>query len=124
MRFAALALALMAASPASAAPLLHPMFQDHAVLQRDQPIRIYGQAPRGTQISVRLGTASANARAGADGQWSAMLPAMTTGGPYTLEASGGGESQKVSDVLLGDVFLCTGQSNMALSVRRAANFDA
>jgi sialate O-acetylesterase len=124
MRLAAFALALMAASPASAAPLLHPMFQDHAVLQRDQPIRIYGQAPSGTQISIRLGNASATARAAVDGQWSASLPAMPMGGPYTLQVSGGGESQQISDVLLGDVFLCTGQSNMALSVRRAANFDA
>lgn len=120
----ALTWALLAASSASAASLLHPMFQDHAVLQRDQPIRIYGQAPSGTQISVRLDNASAMTRTAADGQWSVTLAAMPAGGPYTLQVRGGGESQQVNDVLLGDVFLCTGQSNMALSVRRAANFDA
>jgi len=126
MRLAAFGVALTWAllAPAAAAPLLHPMFQDHAVLQRDQPIRIYGQAPRGAAISVRLGEARATARAAANGQWNAVLPAMTAGGPYTLHVSGGGETQHVDDVLVGDVFLCTGQSNMALGVRRAANVDA
>lgn len=124
MKFAAFAFALLAASPAGAAPLLHPMFQDHAVLQRDQPIRVYGQAPRGAEISVRLGEARATVRASADGQWRATLPAMPAGGPYSLQVTGSGESQTVSDVLVGDVFLCTGQSNMAVSVRRTTNADA
>ena len=124
MRFTALAIALLVTSPAVAEPLLHPMFNDHAVLQRDQPIRIYGSAPAGTDIRVQLGTANAMARATAGGQWSATLPAMPAGGPYNLQVSGGGQSQQVNDVLVGDVFLCTGQSNMQLSVRRAANADA
>src|SRR6185295_16578217 len=59
-----------------------------------------------------------------NGQWSITLPAMAEGGPYTLRASAGGESQQVNDVLVGDVFLCTGQSNMQLGLRRAANGDA
>jgi sialate O-acetylesterase len=124
MRFAALVIALLAASPAAAEPLLHPMFNDHAVLQRDQPIRLYGSAPAGTEIRVQLGTASITAQATAGGQWSASLPAMTAGGPYNLQVSGGGQTQQVNDILVGDVFLCTGQSNMQLSVRRAANAEA
>ena len=63
MRFVALVFALLAVSPASAEPLLHPMFADHAVLQRDQPIRVYGQAPAGSDIRVQLGPASATAHA-------------------------------------------------------------
>ncbi len=124
MKFLGFVLTILAATPAAAAPLLHPMFQDHAVLQRDQPIRIYGQAPRGAEISVQLGDASASVRASANGQWSATLPAMAAGGPYTIKVTGAGESQTVSDVLLGDVFLCTGQSNMAVSVRRTNNAEA
>ncbi len=124
MKFAVLAFALLAASPAAADPLLHPMFADHAVLQRDRPIPVYGKAGPGAQVSVNLGGATATARAGADGQWSALLPPMELGGPYTLQVSGGGQSQQVHDVLVGDVYLCTGQSNMALSVRRAANAEA
>jgi sialate O-acetylesterase len=123
MKRAAFVMALLAASPAGAQPLLHPMFADHAVLQRDQPIRIYGQAPAGSDIRVQLGGANSTAHAAANGQWQATLPAMPAGGPYTLQVSGAGQSQQASDILVGDVFLCTGQSNMQLSVRRAANAD-
>ena len=124
MKFPVLVLALLLSSPAAAQTLLHPMFADHAVLQRDQPIRIYGQARPGTEIRVQLGNAGATARAMAGGQWSGTLPAMPAGGPYSLQVSSGGETQLVNDVLVGDVFLCTGQSNMQLSVRRAANAEA
>src|SRR5882757_4535336 len=124
MNIRALVLALLLSSPAAAQTLLHPMFADHAVLQQGQPIRIYGQARPGSEVSVRLGNASATAHAAAGGQWSAILPAMPAGGPYNLQVSSGGETQQVSDVLVGDVFLCTGQSNMQISVRRAANADA
>jgi sialate O-acetylesterase len=124
MKFPAWILGLLIASPASAQTLLHPMFADHAVLQRGAPIRIYGQAAPGSEIAVHLGNAASTARAAPDGRWAATLPAMAAGGPYTLEASSGGVSEKVSDVLVGDVFLCTGQSNMQLSVRRAANAEA
>jgi sialate O-acetylesterase len=124
MKYAALAFGLLVASPAMAAPLLHPMFADHAVLQRDQPIRIYGQASPGAEVNIHLDSAAATAHASANGQWNAILPAMPAGGPYILQASSGGKNQQVSDVLVGDVFLCTGQSNMQLSVHRAANADA
>src|SRR5689334_878959 len=124
MRLAAVAVALLAATPAWSAPLLHPMFADHAVLQRGQPIRVYGQAKPGSEIRIELGNQSALARANAGGQWNATLPAMAEGGPYSLRASSGGESQQINDVLVGDVFLCTGQSNMQLSLRRAANAEA
>lgn len=111
---------LQAAQPAPAGPqLLHPMFQDHAVLQRDRPIRIYGEAEPGAAVTVTLGTLSAQARAGADGRWRAKLPAMPAGGPYSLSATAKGQTRTAQDVLLGDVFFCAGQSNMAFSQRQA-----
>jgi sialate O-acetylesterase len=124
MKLAAFVFALLMASPAAAAPLLHPMFADHAVLQRDQPIAVYSRAKAGAEISLQLGNAQASTRADKDGQWRAALPAMPAGGPYTLHVSSGGDSQDIHDVLVGDVFLCTGQSNMALNVRRAANAES
>ena len=124
MKSVAFAIALLAATPAWGAPLFHPMFADHAVLQRGQPIRLYGQAKAGSEIRVELGGQSAVARADSGGQWNATLAAMSEGGPYSLRASGGGESQQINDVLVGDVFLCTGQSNMQLGLRRAANAEA
>jgi len=111
---------LQAPQPAPAGPqLLHPMFQDHAVLQRDRPIRIYGEAEPGAAVTVTLGTLSAQARAGADGRWRAKLPAMPAGGPYSLSATAKGQTRTAQDVLLGDVFFCAGQSNMAFSQRQA-----
>src|SRR6202012_3909884 len=58
------------------------------------------------------------------GQWRATLPAMSAGGPYVLHAASGADSQDIHDVLVGDVYLCTGQSNMQVSVRGAANATA
>ena len=121
MRYLILAVALLAAAPAEAEPLLHPMFADHAVLQRGQPIPVYGAARPGADVSVQLGSASVTAHADKAGQWRAAVPAMPAGGPYILHVTSGGDSQDVRDVLVGDVFLCTGQSNMQLSVRGAAN---
>jgi len=97
------------------------MFADHAVLQRDRPIPVYGQAKPGADVNLLLGNASASAHADKNGQWRTALPALPAGGPYTLRATSGGDVQEIRDVLVGDVFLCTGQSNMQLSVRAAAN---
>jgi sialate O-acetylesterase len=103
-------------------PLLHPMFQDHAVLQRDQPIRVWGHAPAGERVTVTLARRSVTARANAAGEWSARLPRMSAGGPYVLQARvRGGPEQSASDVMIGDVFLCSGQSNMELQVARTLN---
>ena len=113
----------IAQQPPQTAPtgpqLLHPMFQDHAVLQRDRPIKVYGETSPQTDVTVTLGGNSIKTRAGADGHWSATLPATTAGGPYTLTAAANGESRTASDVLVGDVFLCAGQSNMGFSQRQA-----
>lgn len=107
--------------PAPQTPrLLHPMFQDHAVVQRDRPIRVYGETTPGAVVTVTLGSTSVRASTGSNGHWSATLPAMPAGGPYTLTATANGESRTASDVLIGDVFLCAGQSNMALTQRAAA----
>jgi len=103
-------------------PLLHELFQDHAVLQRERPISIWGEAEPGEHVSVTLGEATAHAEADADGRWSAVLPAMDAGGPFDLEAvTDSGARQAASDILVGDVWLCSGQSNMELQVRRARN---
>lgn len=99
--------------------LLHPMFQDHGVVQRDRAFRVYGEAAPGTTVTVTFATAMAQAVARADGRWATTLPAMAAGGPYTLTATANGESSTAVDVLVGDVFFCSGQSNMAFSQRQA-----
>jgi len=102
---------------AAEAPLMNALFVDHAVLQRDRPINVYGHATAGEEVTVSLGNASARAKADAKGNWDATLPAMAAGGPYTLTARAGSNTQTASDVLVGDVWLCSGQSNMEWPVR-------
>ncbi|RZA36354.1 MAG: 9-O-acetylesterase [Lysobacteraceae bacterium] len=111
--------ALALAQEAGGSNLLDPMFQDHAVLQRDQPIRLWGNATAGGDIQVQLNGRKSNARADQNGKWEVQLPAMAAGGPHVLIVSDGARTQSVSDLLVGDVWLCSGQSNMELPVWRA-----
>jgi sialate O-acetylesterase len=120
---AATALTAMAGA-ASAAPLLAPVFTDHAVLQRGQPIRVWGAAKAGEAVELTLGEAQASATADAQGRWSATLPAREPGEPLTLTVQAGGERQTISDLLVGDVWLCSGQSNMEYPLRRSLGGEA
>lgn len=123
-RAAALMVLAWPAVPVAAAEtagLLHPLFQDHAVLQRDQPIAVWGQARAGEVVSVTFAGQAVTTHADATGRWQATLPATGAGGPYTLEAAAGPRHESVRDVLVGDVWLCAGQSNMELPVWRSLN---
>jgi len=103
-------------------PLLHEIFRDHAVLQRDQPIKVWGQTAAGDRISVSIAAKTVAARADATGYWHTLLPAMRAGGPYVLNVHTQlGASQSISDILVGDVFLCSGQSNMEFPVASTLN---
>ncbi len=111
--------AALATLPASAASLLAAPFQDHAVLQRDQPIPVWGQAEAGANIQLRMADRTVRVRADRNGAWRAQLPALAAGGPYELEVKAAGQVQRVQDLLVGDVWLCSGQSNMELPVNRS-----
>jgi sialate O-acetylesterase len=102
---------------AAEAPLMSGLFMDHAVLQRDRAINVYGRAAAGEQVTVTLASATASAKADAKGDWSLTLPAMPAGGPFTLTARTASKTQTANDVLVGDVWLCSGQSNMEWPVR-------
>lgn len=95
-------------------------FTDNMVLQRDAEVPIWGRARPGDPVTVILGGKKARATAGPDGAWTAKLPAMKAGiaGEMTV-ASPAGEV-KLRNVAIGEVWLCSGQSNMARSVREAA----
>jgi sialate O-acetylesterase len=112
---------LFLASGAQAAPALNPIFSDHGVLQRGRPISVWGTASPGEQVNVSLGSASASATADRAGAWHLRLPAMQAGGPYRLTASSASGRVVANDLLVGDVWLCSGQSNMELQVSRALN---
>ena len=119
---AATALAVFAPAVAQAAPrLLDPMFADHAVVQRDRPIAVWGEATPGAKVDVTFGPDHATATAGAAGTWRASLAPIKAGGPYMLSAHAGGDALTVSDVMVGDVFMCSGQSNMEFPVIGSVN---
>ena len=98
--------------PASAEVRLPHLLSDNMVLQRDMPIPIWGWAKPNEKVTVRLGKSSAaSTTAGANGQWSVKLPKMTAGGPYELTVAGV-NTLTLNNVMIGEVWLCSGQSNM------------
>jgi sialate O-acetylesterase len=92
---------------------LPKMLSSHMVLQRERPIHLWGWADPGEQVSVSLHGASVTAKADDLGHWSLYLPPEKAGGPYSLTISGS-NSITLDDVLIGDVWFASGQSNMEL----------
>ncbi|BDI31205.1 9-O-acetylesterase [Capsulimonas corticalis] len=89
------------------------LFSDNMVLQRGQSDPVWGWTTPGAKVTVRIAGKQAVAMADAKGKWVAKLPPLPVGGPYTLDVSGSNqESAKCSNVLVGDVWVCSGQSNM------------
>lgn len=90
---------------------LSEVFGEHMVLQRDRPLRLWGSATPGQTLSVELGGRKASTRVGADGRWRVQLAALPAGGPHRLRVKGD-QTVELNDVLIGDVWLLGGQSNM------------
>ena len=88
------------------------VFSDHMVIQRDMPVPVWGTAPPGADISVELTGKAVAAKADGNGRWRIDLPAMAAGGPFTLSVTSAAAKRVFSDVLVGEVWLCSGQSNM------------
>jgi len=121
-----------AASPASKTqPLtVSRMFSDHAVLQRDVDMPVWGWAEPATKVTVSFADQEKTATAGADGKWVVKLAPMksnTTGQTMVVWANGGKQKAEFKDILVGEVWLCSGQSNMSMGVgickRAPGGFD-
>lgn len=97
--------------PGLQAAQLHGLFTHNMVLQREKPLAIYGTGDEGEKVTVELNGEKAAATV-ANGQWKAVLPPMKAGGPYTMTVTGK-QAVTLQNIMLGDVWLCTGQSNMA-----------
>ncbi len=110
-RLLCLAVALVCAA-AQAAITPHPLFSEGCVLQRDLPLPVWGTAAPGEQVTVAIAGQSKTVTAGADGRWSLKLDALPAGGPHTLRIG----EQTIGNVLIGEVWLASGQSNMAFTV--------
>jgi sialate O-acetylesterase len=103
---------------AYAEPTLPHLFSDHMVLQRDMDISVWGWADPGEHIAVTLGANTRETITAADGRWNVSLPAMHAGGPFTLIVRGK-KVVEVKDVLLGEVWIASGQSNMTYALSGA-----
>lgn len=119
-------LAAFLAAPTLRAELRLPgFFSDHMVLQRDAPIPIWGWAEAGAEVVVQLGldeTKATTVRADASGRWRAKLPAeAATAEGRMLAVKSGGKSVVLQDILVGEVWLCSGQSNMEWTVASSLN---
>lgn len=116
-----IALALLAGPKADEGrPFLHQLFTDHVVLQRDQPIPVWGWTEPGQRIKVALGGQTVETTADARGKWMAKLGPYPAGGPHVLAVSGP-KSVEIKDILVGDVWICSGQSNMEWPLAAADN---
>jgi sialate O-acetylesterase len=102
---------------------LPEVFADHAVLQRNRPIPIYGKANGGDYIKIHFAGHQLTTITDNTGQWSVTFPAMPAGGPYQLEIKDNGTSITLKDILIGDVWLCSGQSNMAFPLIKSVGAE-
>ena len=100
-----------------------PLFSDHAVLQRNQPIKIWGWAHPRTEVVLVFKGRTYMAAPDGTGKWTMVLPAMKAGGPYEMEINAGPDKINLKDILIGDVWLCSGQSNMEWVVSNTNNAE-
>ena len=122
MKIALALLMLALPAAAEAAPLaLDAPYTSHAVFQRGRAIPISGTAEPGSPVSVTFDDASLTATADEKGHWQVTFPAHKVGGPYAVEVKSGGQVQRLDDIMVGDVWLCSGQSNMEFALRNATN---
>jgi sialate O-acetylesterase len=102
-------------------PLVSAMFGDNMVLQRGKPDTIWGWSRPGDSIRVRIAAEDISGVAGADGRWQLKFAPPATGGPYIMKVTDGRRAVELRNVMVGDVWICGGQSNMELPLRFTDN---
>ncbi|MFP4060438.1 MAG: sialate O-acetylesterase [Bacteroidales bacterium] len=100
---------------------LHGFFGDHMVIQRNKPVVVKGYALPGTRMEVEMNGLSENGKAGADSTWKVSLPPMLQGGPHQLIVKAPDTTLHVNDILIGDLWICSGQSNMEWPLHNSLN---
>jgi len=116
-------LAALACQHAVADVRLPAVFSDHMVLQQGIKVPVWGWAETGEKVTVSLGDQKATATANSGGRWQVGLKTLKAGGPHTMTVAGK-NTITVGDILVGEVWVCSGQSNMQMSVRSSNNAQA
>ncbi len=106
-----------------AALKLPAMFTDHAVLQRGMPVPVWGTAEPGEQVTVAIAGQTLKTKADKKGDWSVTLKPLSVGDPLKLVVESGKDRLEVKDLLVGEVWLCSGQSNMELPLSAVTDAD-
>jgi sialate O-acetylesterase len=107
----------------SALPLLSPVFGSHMVLQRDRPNTFWGWTSPGTRVTLSIGHEMKSGVADQTGKWTVRITPPPAGGPYTVDVDAD-RKVRLDDVLVGDVWLCSGQSNMEFGMGMVKNAQA
>jgi sialate O-acetylesterase len=110
-----LILTALVANAQPAPPFVHGLFTDHMILQRDVACPIWGWTTPGATVTVTLGEQIVTATAGADGRWQASIGPRPAGGPHTITVAGP-QTITLKNVLFGDIWICSGQSNMDFGI--------
>lgn len=99
------------------------VFTDDMVLQRDQPITIWGKGTKNERLTVTLGAQIAKTKVQKNGTWEVSFKPLAQGGSYTLTVKSKTEEVIIQNIVMGDVWLCSGQSNMEWIVGRSNNAE-
>jgi sialate O-acetylesterase len=107
-------------------PFVSPIFGDNMVMQRGKANTLWGWSDPGDTVRVEIGGNAASGVAGADRRWQVKIQLPAAGGPYTVKIAGSGSNEfiELHNVLVGDVWLCSGQSNMGLPLFAVRNAEA
>ncbi len=120
-RFFPLLALLTLTFPFTAAQLRLPaLFSDNVVLQHNMKLPVWGWADPLEQIRVEIGGSLAETTADRDGKWTVMVGPLRAGGPYEMQVTGN-TTIRIRNILAGEVWVCSGQSNMAMEVRSCLN---
>jgi len=103
---------------------LASLLSDHMVLQQGRDIAVWGTCAPGQSIRASIGGRSASVVADAAGNWTLHLPALDAGGPYEMTVEGDGSTLVLTDILIGEVWVCSGQSNMEMGIEAVENAEA
>ena len=114
----------LAANPAQANVRLPSVIGEGMVLQRDMPVPIWGWAEPGEEIAVKLADHEVQGKADETGKWSVKLPAMPAGGPYEMAVTDKSKNPiRLSNIMIGEVWICSGQSNMEMGIACVLNAE-
>lgn len=114
-----LSMVLLAGAPVRAEVQPHVLFSDGAVLQQGIKVPVWGTAADGEKVTVKIQGQEASGVA-QGGKWRVDLPPLKAGGPFELTIAGNGSTITIKDVLVGEVWICSGQSNMQWGVQQSA----